>query len=1015
MKPQKTETVAQGRCPVCGRSLPPQVPPSRCPHCLLRQGLSPQEAKDLTETVAATSPNPFRAWPEPGETFGHYRIVRKLGEGGMGAVFEAEDLESGRRVALKVLGHRIDSAEARSRFFREGRLAASVNHPNSVYIFGTEEIAGIPVIAMELVGGGTLQQRVTRHGPMPAAEAVDSVLQIIAGLEAAQRVGVLHRDIKPSNCFVESDGTVKIGDFGLSISTLVCTEPAITASGAFLGTPAFSSPEQLRGDELTVRADIYSLGVTLYFLLTGHHPFEATDMVRLLATVLERRPESPAKWRPGLPAGLCRIALRCLEKVPEKRYGSYAELRSALLLFASTATTPARLGLRFLAYCLDELLFILPFTAISIFFLGGTGPSQFAVPQIVMYYFYNTALRLIYFSLLEGLYGASLGKYVCRLKLARLDRTAPGVSRALLRAFIFTTIPNTVWLLGEIVGRQWVAPPLVPWTMLAGLLGLATKALMFVTARRRNGFAALHDLASATRVILPSAYQVRPVLPLRCETLPSMAALPLIGPYHVLDRLGNEDGAELLLGFDARLLRRVWVRKMPVGAAPLAASLRQVGRPGRLRWLSAKRTETEAWDAYEAASGQPLLALIRQPQDWSRVRYWLLDLANELQAANQDGTLPATLSLDHVWITCDGRAKLLDFPAPGTAGLEPRPCLSAEPTALTPVGFLRQTAMAALSGLPLQTHSPEPLRAKLPLAFHARQFLETLNSETNLKEPIADLQSLLNLPALVTRARRAALLFGALALPLLTTLIGGGYHTATVSFLRAAPETATLRECLFHHQQLVKKAKLSQGPKAEVEALEIYIAGRFVPLITNSVRWNHYKMRLVMTESLRTEAERIISTRPRPSPEAFAKSAATLERYFKKSPDVAARETIKQVTLPIIVLVVGYANAVIFVIIPCLIGSLLFRGGALVKLLGIVLVTRTGAPASRWRVMARNLVAWLPFLLSPAGTRLLIPPVGVTGALLVMTSLCAALALASVFLPTRGLADRLCGTWLVPR
>ena len=286
--------VAGRHCPVCNEALPPHLPPNRCPHCLLRAGLETQPEAVGGETVVVLHPPASPVFPQPGESFGHYQIVRLLGEGGMGAVFEAEDLESSRRVALKVLGHRLDSPEARSRFFREGRLAASVNHPNSVYVYGTEEIAGVPVIAMELVGGGTLQGRVSRHGPLPVAEAVDSGFQIIAGLEAAQRLGVLHRDIKPSNCFVDTDGTMKIGDFGLSISTFVRTEPVITATGTFLGTPAFSSPEQLRGDEMTVRSDLYSLGVTLYYLLTGHQPFEAVDMVRLLATVLEKRAESPA-------------------------------------------------------------------------------------------------------------------------------------------------------------------------------------------------------------------------------------------------------------------------------------------------------------------------------------------------------------------------------------------------------------------------------------------------------------------------------------------------------------------------------------------------------------------------------------------------------------------------------------------------------------------------------------------------------------------------------------------------
>src|SRR5687768_9507422 len=192
-----------------------------CPKCALKLGFASQ-ISGYTETGVQPPPlsgfdsqNPSRnAAAKPFE-FGDYRISRLLGKGGMGAVYEAEDLSSGRRVALKVLGHSLDSPETRKRFIREGRLAASINHPNSVYVYGTEEIEGAPVIIMELVEGGTLHDLVKAGGPLPIAKAVDAILQIIAGLETAYAVGILHRDIKPSNCFIDSSGTVKIGDFGL--------------------------------------------------------------------------------------------------------------------------------------------------------------------------------------------------------------------------------------------------------------------------------------------------------------------------------------------------------------------------------------------------------------------------------------------------------------------------------------------------------------------------------------------------------------------------------------------------------------------------------------------------------------------------------------------------------------------------------------------------------------------------------------------------------------------------------
>ena len=146
---------------------------------------------------------------------------------------------------------------------------------------------------------------------------------------------MLHRDIKPSNCFIDPDGTIKIGDFGLSITTAVRTESNLTGPGSLFGTPAYSSVEQLRGEELTVRSDIYSVGVTLYYLLTGRLPFEAPNIVQLLVKVLEQRPQSPASLRAGIPGGLARAVLHCLDKDPGARFQSYAALRKALLPYAS--------------------------------------------------------------------------------------------------------------------------------------------------------------------------------------------------------------------------------------------------------------------------------------------------------------------------------------------------------------------------------------------------------------------------------------------------------------------------------------------------------------------------------------------------------------------------------------------------------------------------------------------------------------------------------------------------------
>jgi serine/threonine protein kinase len=198
--------------------------------------------------------------------FGDYRLLGLLGRGGMGTVYEAEQLNTGRRVALKMLGQQLDSPEMRRRFLREGRLAAGVNHPNSLYVFGSEEIEDLPVITMEIAGSGTLKDKLKQQGRYPVPEAVDAILDVVSGLESACAHGVLHRDIKPSNCFVCPDGSVKVGDFGLSVSTLARADTFVTAHGKIMGTPAYAAPEQLRGDTLDLRADIYSVGATLFSL-----------------------------------------------------------------------------------------------------------------------------------------------------------------------------------------------------------------------------------------------------------------------------------------------------------------------------------------------------------------------------------------------------------------------------------------------------------------------------------------------------------------------------------------------------------------------------------------------------------------------------------------------------------------------------------------------------------------------------------------------------------------------------
>ena len=192
------------------------------------------------------------------------------------------------------------------------------------------------------------------------AEAVDAILDVISGLEAAFAGGVLHRDVKPSNCFVSPDGSVKVGDFGLSVSTLARDDSYVTATGVIMGTPAYASPEQLRGDDLDVRADIYSVGATLFTLLTGQAPFEGKNAVQVVANAVNQKPKPVSELREDVPPGLERVVARCLAKEPDGRYADYTALRNALLPFSSREPEPASMTVRVAAGWIDYLIAFLP-------------------------------------------------------------------------------------------------------------------------------------------------------------------------------------------------------------------------------------------------------------------------------------------------------------------------------------------------------------------------------------------------------------------------------------------------------------------------------------------------------------------------------------------------------------------------------------------------------------------------------------------------------------------------------
>ncbi|XZE33904.1 protein kinase domain-containing protein [Pirellulaceae bacterium SH501] len=622
--------------------------------------------------------NPGRPKKKQPKDVGGYELGEMLGQGGMGRVFRADD-STGRSVALKLLSPDLArSPEALARFKQEGLIASQINHPHCVFVHRVDEDSGIPFIAMELMTGQTLKDLVLKNGPLPYAEAVRLILQCVDGLVEAHSLGMIHRDIKPANCYLDDDGNVKIGDFGLARSLVSDSE--LTQTGAFLGTPLFASPEQLLGQAIDARSDIYSLSATLYYLLAGKAPFESPHAAQVIARIASSDPPSFQSAGVEVPPQLEQIVMKGLSREASKRYASFSQMRTDLQTIIEPVPEPTTLWRRSIAWLLDY--FILT-SVIAVLMFSFSAPKELQ-EQSILTNLLGVVAVFIYYVVCESIFATTLGKAAVRVSVVDAKTGGrPRFSKVVSRATVTVLASSLIFIVVKVA-----YPELHPAVegMLMVVTFLLNLAILYSTWRYTAKRQLANDWISGTECRTRTGKRAtsRSEIPLPAWQLPvqTLGATAgghpsQLGRFEVkgeIDCLPSTPNVRWFTGLDKQLDRAIWIACL--NDPSVSIDERQVHKPKsfRLRFIEEGLTPECRWYAFVAPEGVPLMECAKQGTQfpWPITRSILGEVAElpdasaALASSTESNLNPQNgafkgLDASQLWIDSSGRLSQVDL------------------------------------------------------------------------------------------------------------------------------------------------------------------------------------------------------------------------------------------------------------------------------------------------------------------------------------------------------------------